>query len=610
MSEIYSPRRDVGEFRKRYKWMALVVVASFAVVLGRAAQLQLFQYKRYAKIARENITKTTILPATRGVILDDRGVVIAANRPAYDVYLTPQAMRMEKDVAKIAALMHLGDEARAELTRRIEAIPERRRTQQIRVFSDITREQLANLETHAAELPGIDVVAAPVRVYPYAGLGAHTIGYLNEVNADDLKQLASQGYRAGDLVGRTGIERAFESTLRGRDGVRKTWTDSRGRHVYTKEPIPGKDVQATLDMGLMKIIDRAFREHPAGAAVVVDVRTGRVRAMYSKPNYDLNEISHKLSTERAKALRDNPYRPLIDKTLFESYFPGSIFKPVSALAALELGTVTPNTRVDCHGFYELGKRRFRCTQVHHEVSLRAAIIQSCNIYFYKLAEQTGLDQIAQYARQFGMGEKTGIGINAESPGFVPTKEWYMKHYDNRFRLGFTLNTAIGQGDLRVTLIQLGMLYAALANGGILYAPSVVEEIRAVDGSPEKEFGKKVRRTLAVTPAHLAEVVEGLVGVVNNNKGTAYDARNEEGVTIAGKTGTAQVSRRSGGGTTGVVSSVNSRDDAWFAGFAPADHPELAIVVLVEHGGGGGKYAAPIAVEVLSEYLGQAHAATP
>jgi penicillin-binding protein 2 len=269
---------------------------------------------------------------------------------------------------------------------------------------------------------------------------------------------------------------------------------------------------------------------------------------------------------------------------------------------LQSGIIDPNARVECTGSYTLGTTRFRCTSVHGEVDLRQALVQSCNVYFYRLAEQVGLDRLARLAGDFGLGRRTGIGINAETPGFIPTRSWY-ERVGRRFRLGYALNTGIGQGDVRVTLTQLAMVYAAIANGGTLYVPQIVQRVSGPDGTVVEEFEPRVRRRVHVDPEHLALVIDGLYGVVNDPSGTAYDVRVADGVSVAGKTGTAQVSHRARPDEDPQRAWYYNRAHAWFAGFAPAQSPEVAIVVLVEHGGAGGRQAAPIAMNILQEYLG-------
>jgi penicillin-binding protein 2 len=536
------------------------------------------------------------------------------NRAAYDVFVTPQFLRQD-DLARITKLMGLSKEEAIALKRRVDEIPPHRRSHMIRVFEDITRDQLASLETHQREFWGLDVVVVPVRRYPFKSLGAHAIGFLNEVSAEELKGLSKRGYSVGDRIGRSGLERAWESYLRGRDGELRVVVDVRGREMasrtdrrrkghHRQEPVPGRDLRLTLNMDMMRSVERAFRGHPSGAAVLVDVRTGEVRAMFSKPSYDLNEISGNLSIERMNEIEENPFRPLIDKTAYESYFPGSTFKPFSALAALQDKVLDTNTHFDCPGYYELGGRRFRCSDAHGEVDMRKALIQSCNVFFYHLAEQTGLDRLARVARDFGLGARTGIGINTEATGFIPTKSWYLKQYGNKFRVGFTLNEALGQGNTRVTLIQLAMAYGAIANGGTLYVPQLVQSVEAPGGVVIERFQPRVRRRVSIDREYLSYLIDSLFGVVNDKKGTAFEVRSESGVPIAGKTGTAQVSyRRPSPGESRRRAGFYRRSHAWFVGFAPASNPVYVVAVLVEHGGPGGKYAAPVAIKILQQVLG-------
>lgn len=639
MSVLLSPRRELGEFKKRYKWMALFVVVIFGVLVGRLVMLQVAQQEMWAEIARENITKTFWLRATRGMLRDANGRVIASNRPSYDVYVIPRLLLVKDDdapedagvraytvhrarVDRLAELMALTPEQKSELERRLLAFPatpqgRRRLTHQVAMFSDITRDQMAALETHRLELPMVDVIDSPVRSYAYGSLGAHAIGYLNEVSADDLSRLAGQDYRAGDNIGRTGIEQSLESVLRGRRGFRRVLVDSSGRarpdaHRYVRRPPtsreaePGRDVVLTLDMQLMRSAHRAFGGHPSGAAVVVDIRSGRVRALYSKPSVDLNQMSMGMPAEQYRAHAENPFRPLIDKTIYETYFPGSTFKPITALAALGDRLVDPSLTVECEGRIEIGPQRMRCTKVHGYVDMHRAMVQSCNVYFWRIAEQVGLDRLNRYATAFGLGERTGIGINSEARGFLASRQWYEEHY-GRFRMGYTLNTSIGQGNTRVTLVQLALAYAAMANGGTLYAPQLIERIETPDGRIIEELSPQVRRQIELPASALAYNHAALVDVVHTEDGTAFEAYERVGgnVRIAGKTGTAQVSPgilRPGVDARSVR--YFSTSHAWFAGYAPAENPTLAVVVIVEHVGFGGRNAAPIAIQMIEDYFGQ------
>jgi penicillin-binding protein 2 len=609
-----SQRREVGEFRKRYRWMALFVILVFGGIIIRVAQVQLFQRDRWSGIAQQNITKTLELPATRGVIRDIAGRVVASNRPSYDVFATPRLLQAE-DIDRIASLMGLNAEDKATLQTRLDELPANRRTRQLELYSDIDREQLAALETHLAELPALDIITVPLRDYPYATLGAHLIGYLNEVNAKDMERARDTGtYRPGDRIGRSGLEKRYEPLLKGSRGFRRVVVDARGNALegrppdslevqMLRKPVPGHDIQLTIDMRLMEAFDRAFRPYPSGAVVVVDIHTGAVRALYSKPVYDPNEMSSGLSTKRYAELTGDPFRPLIDKTMYDTYFPGSTFKVITALSSLEDAVVDPMQRVECLGSLKIGRQKFRCNKRHEWVDLYDAIVQSCNVYFWELAREVGIERITRYARAFGFAEQTGIGVSGEAKGFLATREWYTEHY-GAFRIGYTLNTAIGQGNTRVTVLQLAMANAAIANGGTLYVPQVVQNVKAPDGSLSETFQPRIKREVGVSPQHLDMMRRALVDVVQDESGTAYRARNKDGVRVAGKTGTAQVVSRKGRSEESSSAWYLDRSHGWFAGFAPADDPQVAFAVLVEHGGSGGASAAPIAMSVMQQYLSE------
>jgi penicillin-binding protein 2 len=623
MMNIQLQRSDVGEFRRRYRWMVLVVISAFLVILGRLVQLQLIEYDAHRAQARRNIVREISLATRRGVLRDARGVVLASNRPSYNVYVVPGLIDMKKTWPRVMQLMGIDPAERAILEKKVLAIrdrpgDDRRKLQQLALKVDVNRDVVARLETYESELGGVDVASVPVRYYPHGALGAHVIGYMRELDQEMLARLESLDYRSGDRIGATGVERRWESYLRGRRGWRKVIHGlTRGRDQERLEaryldeprrlaPVPGRDISLTIDVELEKAIDRAMRNQLAGAVVVVDVRTGRILAAYSKPSFDPDLISGGGGTEAAreafKRLFADPLKPMLDKTMSAAYPPGSTFKPFTSLAALDEGIINPASRVDCRGGYEYGKRYFRCTGVHRQVNLHEAIVQSCNTYFYNIGanERMQIDMLAQIGMDFGLGMKTGIGLNPEARGRMPTRSWYTRRYKDAYRGGFTLLAAIGQGAASVTVLQLAFAYAALANGGTLYQPQVVRSIETSDGTVVQEFPPRVRRVIDLNREHLAMVQSGLHGVVTEKKGTAY-AQAIAGVDMAGKTGTAQVSHVG-------LRSVDpdniwyfNRDHAWFAGYAPAENPEIAIVVLVEHGGGGGKNAVPIASRVVRDW---------
>lgn len=614
-------RSDVGEFRRRYRWMVLVCLAAFLVLFGRLVLLQVIQGDFHRAQARRNIVREIKLATRRGVIRDADGRVLAANRPSYNVYVVPTKLDLEQTWPKVVQFLGAQPaEANALRQKIIDARKdERRKDQQVLLLVDVDRDVVALLETHEVELAGVEVVPVPVRNYPHGEIAAHLLGYMREVDAEDLTELESRGYRPGDRLGAVGIERRWESYLRGKRGSRKTISAKR-RMAHREEleakyldeprmvrPVPGRDISLTIDVELQQSIEKAMRGQLAGAAVVVDVRTGRILAATSKPSYDPSVVSGGQGTEATREafrrLYADPLKPMMDKTISAAYPPGSTFKPFTALAALEEGIIDSGTEVDCRGGYEYGKRFFRCTGVHRRVKLYDSIVQSCNSYFYAIGahERMQIDRLAKVGMSFGMGNKTGIGTNPEAKGRMPTRSWYIRRYKGAFRGGFTLLSAIGQGAATVNVLQLALSYAALANGGTLYQPQVVRSIETSDGTIVQEFPPRVKRLIAIDPGHLSQIRAGLRGVVAEKKGTAH-AETVEGASMAGKTGTAQVTHVTPRGVDPGKVWYFNRDHAWFAGYAPAEAPEIAIVVLIEHGGGGGKNAVPVASRVVRDWL--------
>ncbi|MCC7535840.1 MAG: penicillin-binding protein 2 [Deltaproteobacteria bacterium] len=614
MKNLLSPRREVDEFRPRLRAMVVAVFVAFALLLGRLVQLQVLESDHWSARARGNVMRTIELRSTRGIIRDRLGNTVATNRPAFNVYITPAYVDIDRDLGRLASWLGLTDEQVTAVKQRLQDATDERAFRQYLVLEDITRDQLATLETHRRELRGVDVVSVPVRQYPYGTLAAHSVGYLNEVSAEELDRLREQGYRAGDSVGRSGIERSWEAYLRGRRGFQKVYVDSSGMsrrdrvpgmppaERMRREPVPGRDLVLTLDMGLERIVERAFRGHPVGAAVVLEARSGRVLALFSKPAYDPNLVSTGLDREQARELLDNPFRPLIDRTVYEHYPPGSTWKVFTALAALGDSVIDPSVSYECEQRYEFGRRIFRCSHDHDEVDMSSALVQSCNIYFYQISQLVGMDRLARYAVDMGFGRRSGVGIATEASGFVPTRSWYLQR-DGAFRLGATLSAAIGQGNVRATLLQLGLAYASIVNGGTLYVPQLVQRVEAPDGTVLEEFPPRVRRRIRVAPQHLDFIRRTLAGVLTDPNGTAHDALIAGAVSMGGKTGTAQVPQQRMPRDDPRRAWFYNRPHAWFAAYAPVEDPEIVVVVLVEHGGDGGRFAAPIATQIINEYLG-------
>lgn len=618
-------RSDTSEFRRRFKWIALVMAVLFIGLTVRLFQLQIVDGDDNRSQARDNIQRRTVLATTRGIIRDRTGKVLGAGRPAYNIYVVPTRLDMDATWPKLVEYVGIGPDERTRLEQKILALRADdgpRKKQQILLKEDISRDAVASLRTHEAELVGVEVVSVPVRYYPFDEVGAHVLGYMAEVDGDKLASMHNAGYAEGDRIGVTGVERAWESYLRGTRGWEKVLVDARGRHRVEEgileeprknDPIPGRDLRLTLDADVQRALEKSFRGELAGGAVMIDVRTGRILGMYSKPSFDPNALSggsgKQVIRDAFKRLYSDPLKPALDKTVSGAYPPGSTFKPFTALAALEKGLIDPRAQMQCKGAITFGRRTFRCTHVHGAVDLHKGISESCNVYFYNLAAEygVGMDVIAEMAQRYGLGARTGLGVNAEASGRMPTKAWMTLHNHGHFQLGYGLNAAIGQGATTVTVLQLALAYAALANGGTLYQPQLVRAVETSNGTVVQEFSPRVRRQVGVSLENLKLVQRALEAGVTGEGGTSRTAYESSGlkalgIEVAGKTGTAQVSHHLVRGAEAERGWYFNREHAWYACYAPVKSPEIAVVTLVEHGGFGGKHAAPIAFDAVRAYL--------
>lgn len=641
-------RGDLGEFRSRYKYLAWGTVAAFTALIVRLFQLQVLEGDSYRANALDNITRKVRIPTTRGVIRDAYGRVLAASRPGYDLHVVPgrvlpsaRKRKRARDVdtlPRVAQMLHMKPDEHQALEARIREVcaDDGDRSpcwRPILVREDIARDVLSEVRQHSKELTGVEVAETAVRTYPYGRLGAHMLGYVSELDREHIAEYRPEGYESmsaeerakknplgyepGDTSGATGIEHAWEAQLRGQRGWQKRVVNAQGTYQVgpeadahlapplRSEPIAGRDIKLSIDMDLMSAIDKAMRNHVSGAVVVVDVHTGRLRALYSKPTFDPNELSgaggRDVRREAMSKLLSDPMHPLLDRTLTGAFQPGSTFKPFSAMAALEGKLVDPKARETCTGGLKYGGRWFKCSHVHGTVDMNDAIAESCNVYFFRLSEAVGLDRIAATAQSFGLGEKTGLAVNPEAPGNVPNRAWYSLRYRGQFHIGFTLNTSIGQGAATVNPVQLAMAYAAIGNGGTLYAPEIVTEVGRAETGVVQTFAPREVRKVDVSADTLARMQKALWAVVNDPKGTAYPVRDAR-LDISGKTGTAQTGYVPAPGDDPKQAWFYARDHAWFASLYPAKAPEIAVIALIEHGGAGPTQAAPVAIQVVRDYV--------
>ena len=613
--------QDMSGYQGRYKWLIVIVALAFMVIIGRLWHLQVLHGERFYRASTENIVQAVDIKPARGRIFDTHGVVLADNRPSFDVYLVPAIFlerrkdrrvdkaRVAQKLEQLRSFLNLTPAEVVALEKKLE-----RKLAEIVVRRDVSRAQVASLESYQLELAGVEVRPTAHRHYPLHMLGAHTVGFLGELSDKDLQAWEGFGYQAGDYVGRMGLERAFEDILRGSPGLERRVVDARGTPQGESETslligeyqqvrtISGKDLVVTLDTELMLIIDQAMRKHAAGAVVALDPRDGSVLALYSKPSFDPNSWTGRLSAQEKLRSDNDPYKPMLDKSV-NAYFPGSVYKIVGSLAALEEKTMALEEEVKCSGAYRFGGRSFRCWKSagHGHVDVIKSLASSCDVYYYRVAELMGIDKLAEYAYRFGFGEPTGLPINHESPGRVPTKEWHRKHGPDGYQYGFALNTVIGQGDTLASPLQVAVAYAAIANGGDLFYPRLIKSVRTQEGRAIFDFEPQRRKRIEFDPQHLSAIRQGLWEVVNTENGTAYKARPKH-VETAGKTGTAQVHKIGKVRVANRDKEFRFRDHAWYAAYAPVDNPQLVLVVFLQHGGHGGTVAAPVAAEIFDHYF--------
>ncbi len=593
-------------YRGRLIGAIAVIMVFFAVIFARVFHLQIVEGREYRQMSENNCIRIQTIEPSRGSIFDRNGLLLVDNRPAFDLCLIANNTHFVDQT-----LSRLCDYSGIDETEAFSAWEKRKKSSPFRpllIKPDINRNVLAAVEVHQFDLPGIVVRVTPRRNYIYDGSAAHLIGYLGEISAADLQKDALHVYRGGDYIGKSGIERVYEEQLRGRRGGRQVEVDALGRVVRVIDRVDaeaGLNVYLTIDHDLQRETEHLL-SGLAGAVVALNPATGEILAMASSPTFEQNQFVTGMSDDAWQALMSNSHRPMINKAVSGSYPPASTFKIITAMAGLEEGVIHPQFSVYCPGRYRLGNRVFRCWKKygHGQVNVIAAIEQSCDVFFYQVGHKLGVDRIAEYAKKCGLGRPTGIDLPHENMGLVPSTAWKKRRYGTSWQKGETLSVAIGQGYDLATPLQLCVLTAAVANGGHLYRPVIVKKI--VSPSGRLQSTGQLREQIGVLPVsekNLKLIKRGLWQVVNGKKGTARLIQNET-APISGKTGTAQVVGRRKGATSSDEENLpdHLKPHAWFVGFAPADHPQIAVAVIIENGEHGSSSAAPVAAQVMTTYL--------
>jgi penicillin-binding protein 2 len=632
MVEHFSYAKHV-DFGGRARRVSLVMIVFLAIVVVRLVQLQIILGDPYRRLSDNNRFRPQRLDAPRGLILDRNGEVLVDNRRAFALSAVPTEVEdPEGTVKRLDELVIIDSD---ETVRRIDELKRSsvNAAMHVSIKEDIPFREVALVEEAMTDLPGIIIVSKFVRRYVFGDLAATVLGYVGKIDKRQLEIRKDSGYTQESLIGKTGIERACEESLRGVDGGllvevhsvgkpqletyfregrrEQSWVDSVGRKLRSekrRDPVPGDSVYLTIDRRVQQLCEEKLAD-VTGAIVVMDVDTGELLALASKPSYDPNIFVGTGNASRVREVLDDPTHPLFSRGVQATYAPGSTVKPIIAIAALEEGIITPEREFACYGSYYMG-RRFRCwnRNGHGSVSVVDALAYSCDVFFYQVGELLGPEKIAEYSHMFGLGRSTGFVLAGEKSGFVPTVAWKRRRFGESWYRGDTANISIGQGAMLATPLQMARVYAALVNGGRLLEPRLIEMV-SEDGEIVSRPQTRVQPVLDVRRETFNIITAGLRKAVEKDTfptGTGHLAK-VEGVDVIGKTGTAQVVAKKRGDEEEDPESTSYkfRDHAWFTAVVTDKKPRVVVCVLVEHGGHGGDVSAPIAAEVIrSVYAGE------
>ena len=571
------------------------------VLLGlRLWQLQVRDGLYYQDLARDNRTRSIMLEPARGLLYDRNGELLANNIPSFQLYVSLEDIQNRE--ALIARLPEFVDIDRQEVA---DKLSKKNRRGRIKIKAGITLKEVALIESHRLDLPGVVIQPEYQRHYPLGTSASHVLGYVGEISESQLKDPEFSDLQQGRIIGQYGVERTFDAYLLGEPGEEIIEVDALGypkRSLSVQRPLAGNDLYLTLDIRLQRLAEDLLGEE-AGAIVALDPWNGDVLALASKPGFNPNDVSGGISARDWQQFIQDTRHPLTNRAIQGQYPPGSVFKIIMAAALLETQTLSAQESISCHGTFPFGKRIFRDWRAggHGQVDLTKALAESCDVYFYKAGNQLGIDTIATYARLFGLGEKTGITLPSERSGLVPSSEWKRKAKREPWYPGETISISIGQGFLTVTPIQMAKVAAIVATNGRVVQPRLFKASRLRrTGNLKEEPGTSIQQ-LAIPPITFAHIKEGLAAVVT--KGTAQRAKSDR-VSIAGKTGTAQVVALKPDGDKDKNKELQKefRDHAWFVAFAPLEHPKIAVAVLVEHMGHGGSASAPLAKTLIEAFM--------
>jgi len=605
--ELRNAQLELHHFQLRLAIATGFVLFMFLLLFGRFFYLQVVKHDQLQTLAEANRIAIVPVVPNRGIIVDRNGIVLAHNYSAYTLEVQPHKINnLENLIDELAALIEITPRDRRRFKRLLE---ESKSVGSLPIRTRLSDEEIALFAANRHRFPGVEINSRLFRHYPQGEIFSHVVGHIGRVNQREVEQLEADGlaanYRGTDYIGKLGLEQKYESHLHGTTGVEEVEVDSGGRPVRTLSrtpPVPGNNLMLNLDARLQEVAYNAFGDF-RGALVAIEPSTGGVLAFVSKPGFDPNLFVDGIDVLNWNELNNSLDKPLVNRALFGTYPPGSTFKPFMALAALTLGKRTPQQAISDPGYFNFGGHQFRDDKVggHGMVDMYKSIVVSCDTYYYVLANDLGIDAIARFMGQLGFGSRTGIDIEGESAGVLPSQEWKMRRFNQKWFAGETISVGIGQGYNAYTPLQLATAIATIANDGVMFRPHIVNYVEDIRTQERGAVEPNPLRTLDVRKQHLEVVQQALIGV--NKEGTSARSFIGAGYVSAGKTGTAQVIGIKQGEKY-VESKVQERhrDHALFIAYAPADDPKIALAVVVENAGFGARHAAPIARKVLDYYL--------
>jgi len=611
LTEFKDHQRELYFFQLRIGIAGVFVLAAFSLLLLRLVYLQVLQYDYYRTKAEDNRISIVPIMPNRGLVLDRGGTVLARNYSAYTLEISPgKVADLEKTIDELAAIVEIRSSDRTRFKRlRIEA----KGADSLPIRTRLTDEEVAKFAVNRYRFPGVDIQARLFRQYPLNELASHLVGYIGRINERDVERIDDEGlaanYKGTDHIGKTGLEQSYESELHGITGYEQVEVDSGGRGVRTlsrTSPTSGNNLVLTLDIRLQEVAEQAFGEN-RGALVAIEPATGGILALVSKPGFDPNLFVDGIDPASWEELNTSADRPMVNRALAGTYPPGSTFKPYMALAALELGKRTPQQTIHDPGFFQFGNHRFRDDKVggHGTVDMYKSIVASCDTYYYVLGNDLGIDNISRFIGQFGFGAKTGIDVEGEATGVLPSQEWKRKRFrkpeQQKWYAGETISIGIGQGYNAYTPLQMAQAMATIANNGVMYRPHLVNYIENIKSGERTVVEPRIERAIALKAENIEFIKRALGGV--NTEGTGARAFAKAEYTSGGKTGTAQVvAMKQSEKYSEKNVAERHRDHALFIAFAPLESSRIALAVVVENAGFGARAAAPIARQVLDYYL--------